>query len=264
VLSFWLTGVTLYFLSSRLQNIKVIPVSLFVVALLAAWGPQSASAVSKQSQLKRLFSFFEQKSSVINGKLVPLTNTSGSGEATEILRYLVNRHGPGALRGYLQVDPDSLTRSADTLKYRYAREYERFELLRRYLKLQYSYETAEEIHYYSAETTTGDSLSISGYRHLVKVQYPVYYTDAPYTWNVDETRFSLNGKSYQATFDLRPVAEQVVNKCTGEVRYIKVPVGELYCMDETTGHRLIIEYLSFRLDNGKPEIQNFNGVLLLR
>lgn len=264
VLSLWLTGITIYFLSSRLQNIKVIPVSLCVVALLAVWGPQSASAVSRQSQLKRLFTFFEQKNSVNNGKLVPLTNTAGSGEATEILRYLVNRHGPGVLSGYLLLNPDSLTRSADTLKYRYAREYERFELLRRYLNLQYSYETAQEIQYYSAETTTGDSLSITGYRYLVKVQYPLYYSDAPYTWNVYKTVFSINGQSFKATFDLNSIAEQVMNKAYGEVRSIKVPLGELYCTDEATGHRLIIDYLSFRLDNGKPEIQNFNGVLLLR
>ncbi|MDL5047358.1 DUF4153 domain-containing protein [Oscillatoria amoena NRMC-F 0135] len=159
LLSLWLTGITIYFLSSRLQNIKIIPVSLFLLALAATWGPQSASSVSQQSQTKRLLAFFERNNSVVDRKLMPLANGAGSGEATELLRYLVHRHGPESLQKYLAIDVDSLTRSADTLKYQYARDYERLELLRRYLNLQYGYETAEVVNYFSAETQIGDSLS---------------------------------------------------------------------------------------------------------
>lgn len=264
VLSLWLAGITIYFLSSRRQNIKVIPVSLCVVALLAVWGPQSASAVSRQSQVNRLLAFFSEKNAVSNGKLVPLTNPAGSGQATEILRYLVNRHGPESLQNYLLIDADSLTRSADTLKYRYARDYERLELLRRYLNLQYTYETAEEMQYYAAEAPVKDSLSITGYRYLIKVQYPMYQTDAPYTWNVYETEFIFNGKAHQAKFNLQPLVDKVLKAGSPEVRHVIITDNAFYCDDETSGHRLVIEYLSFQLNNGKPEIQNFNGLLLIR
>ncbi|MFN3840022.1 MAG: DUF4153 domain-containing protein [Cyclobacteriaceae bacterium] len=263
ILSLWLTGITIYFLSSRLQNIKVIPVSLCIVVLLAVWGPQSAPAVSKRSQLNRLRSFFEQKNSTANGKLIPLTNASGSGEATEILRYLINRHGAKALHGYLLVDPDSLTRSADTLKYRYARDYERFELVRRYLNLKHTYETAEEQPYFSAEAVFSDNLPIDGYRYLYKVRFPQYQTDSSYRWQIQGTDLTFIGKSHQAKFNLQPVVELVMNK-SPEKRYNILKGGELYSLDDATGTRLIMENINFQIIDGKAEIQNINGFLLFR
>lgn len=263
ILSLWLIGVTIYFLSSRLQNIKVIPVSLFLIALLAVWGPQSASSVSARSQLNRLVSFFEEKSSIQNGNLIPLANQKGSGEATEILRYIINRHGTGPLRNHLLIDVDSLTQFVDTLKYRYTREYERFELVRRYLNLPYGYEQAEEVQYYSAEAIIRDSLPIAGYGYLYKVQFPNYYTDSSYVWQVDETEFTFKGKSNQVKIDLQPVVELVLNK-SPETRYLILNGGELYSHDEATGTRLVIENISFQIREGKPEIQNFNGLLLIR
>lgn len=263
LLSLWLTGITIYFLSSRLQNIKIIPVTLCVVALLAVWGPQSASAVSKRSQLNRLFSFFEQKNSISNGKFVPLTNASGSGEATEILRYLINRHGAKSLRGYLPVDPDSLTRSADTLKYRYARDYERFELVRRYLNLKHTYETAEEQPYFSAEAVLSNKLPIDGYQYLYKVRFPQYQADTAYSLQIQGAELTFNGKSHQAKISLQPVLDLVMSK-SPETRYLILNGGELYSQDEATGARLIIENINFQLIDGNPEIQNVNGILLIR
>jgi hypothetical protein len=263
LLSLWLTGVTIYFLSSRLQNIKVIPVSLCLVALVAVWGPQSASAVSRQSQVRRLFAFFEEKNSVSNGKLVPLKNAAGSGEATRILQYLIKRHGPESLQNYLLIDVDSLTRSADTLNYRYARDYERLELTRRYLNLQHESESAEETVYYSAEAPITDSLFIAGYRYLIKVQYPASASNLPYNWTVRGTEFVFNGKVHQATFNLQALVDTVQNRGT-QTRHVILTDKEFYCIDEAFGHRLVIDYLSFTLINGKPEIQNFNGILLIR
>jgi hypothetical protein len=263
VLSLWLTGITIYFLSSRVRNIKVIPISLCLVALVAVWGPQSASTVSRQSQVKRLLAFFEEKNSMANGKLIPLKNAAGSGEATKILNYLIKRHGPISLQHYVLIDMDSLTRSADTLNYRYARDYERLELTRRYLNLQHEFELADEMIYYSAEAPITDSLFIAGFRYLIKVQYPAYAANLPYTWNVSGMAFSFNGKAHQAKFNLQPLVDTVLNK-RSQTRHIILTDKEFYCVDEATGHRLVIDYLSFQLINGKPEIQNFNGILLIR
>lgn len=264
VLSLWLSGITIYFLISRKQNIKVIPVSLCLVALLAVWGPQSASAVSRKSQVNRLVVFFEERNSVSNGKLVPLANATGSGEATEILRYLITRHGPESLQNYLVINADSLTRSADTLKYRYARDYERLELMRRYLNLQYSYEQATEVPFFSAESIAKDSLSVAGYRYLIKVQFPNYRTDSNYTWRINESEFTVTGKSHNATFNLTPVLDRAVKKSNGETRHVVLTANELSCDDPYTGNRLVIENIGFLWDNRKPDIQNFTGILLIR
>jgi hypothetical protein len=263
LLSLWLIGITVYFLSSRLQNIKVIPASLFLLALFAVWGPQSAASVSVRSQLNRLASFFEERNSFKNEKLIPLANPKGSGRATEILRYIINRHGTESLQNYLLIDVDSLTQFVDTLKYRYTREYERFELVRRYLNLQFDYEHAEEVQFFSAEAIIKDSLSIDGFRYLIKVQFPNYHTDSSYVWQVQETEFTFKGKSRQVKINLQPVVDLMLKK-SPETRYLILKSGELYCQDETTDNRLVIETINFQIRDGKPEIQHFNGILLIR
>ena len=91
-LAVWLTGITVYFLLSRHDNIKVIPVSLAVVALLAAVGPQSASAVSKRSQQNRFAQHY------------PAKNDRDKKAMASIIRYLTNYHGLTSLQQFTKTD----------------------------------------------------------------------------------------------------------------------------------------------------------------
>ncbi len=88
ILATWLTGITGYFLFSKKQNIKVIPVSLFVLALLSIYGPQSAFSISRISQTARL------------KKLIASKNTIDKEEIPAVVRYLVDRHGLTSLQGF--------------------------------------------------------------------------------------------------------------------------------------------------------------------
>ncbi|WP_343531178.1 DUF4153 domain-containing protein [Pedobacter sp.] len=88
ILAAWLTGITAYFLFSKKQNIKVIPISLFVVAILAIYGPQSAFSVSKASQISRLRNLMDSKSQ------------EEKEEIPSVVRYLVDRHGLTSLHSF--------------------------------------------------------------------------------------------------------------------------------------------------------------------
>ena len=91
-LAVWLTSITVYFLLSKQDNIKVIPLSLAVVALLSAVGPQSASAVSKRSQQNRF------------AKHYPATTDRDKKEIASIIRYLTNYHGLTSLQRFTKTD----------------------------------------------------------------------------------------------------------------------------------------------------------------
>lgn len=54
VLALWLAAVSIYFVFSRVKNIKVIPTSLCVIAFATAYGPWGAYSVSQRSQTVRL------------------------------------------------------------------------------------------------------------------------------------------------------------------------------------------------------------------
>ncbi len=88
VLAAWLAGITIYFLASKKQNIKVIPISLFVLALLSIYGPQSAFAISKASQITRL------------KKLMVSKDKEELSEIPNVVRYLVERHGLVTLQSF--------------------------------------------------------------------------------------------------------------------------------------------------------------------
>lgn len=101
VLAVWLSGITLYFLFSKKQNIKIIPISLCIITLLCVYGPQSASYVAKQSQLSRL-------------KRLQKANTEDAkSEMQEVVRYLVRQHGLESLQSFVKQDLTAIQQKAE-------------------------------------------------------------------------------------------------------------------------------------------------------
>ncbi|WP_257658270.1 DUF4153 domain-containing protein [Parapedobacter lycopersici] len=88
-LGIWLTGITTYFLLSKHPKIYIIPISLCVIALLGAFGPQSASSVAERSQQRRLTKRY---------------STTDAVERTAIINYLVRAHGLDALQPFTDTD----------------------------------------------------------------------------------------------------------------------------------------------------------------
>jgi len=92
LLALWLTIITVYSLFSKKQNIRLIPISLCILALLAVYGPQSAFSVSKYSQTKRL------------GRMMKQQTDFAKKEKAEIIKYLVTYHGILALQDFTDRD----------------------------------------------------------------------------------------------------------------------------------------------------------------
>lgn len=111
ILAVWLTLVTVYFLISKKQNIKIIPVSLCLLALLATYGPQSAFSVSKYSQVARL------------KRLIASNNKKDIDQRADVVDYLVDRHGLSTLQPFTKVNLEELEvkiEARDTTQSRYA------------------------------------------------------------------------------------------------------------------------------------------------
>ncbi len=109
-LALWLAGVTIYFLFSKKQNIKVIPISLCIIALLATYGPQSAFSVSKFSQLSRL------------KRIMKSQKKEDMKERPAVIRYLVYTHGLKTLQPFTKKDLSKLEKKIEgTNNYRYSK-----------------------------------------------------------------------------------------------------------------------------------------------
>ncbi|HEY0056051.1 MAG TPA: DUF4153 domain-containing protein [Pedobacter sp.] len=115
-LAVWLSFVTLYFISSKRQNIVIIPLSLCVITLLAVYGPLSAFNIAEISQLSRLQSLLNKNKLLSEGKLKSLNakkDTADIDEITESSRYLVDKYGIESMQPIIKED---LSRVSDSIK----------------------------------------------------------------------------------------------------------------------------------------------------
>jgi hypothetical protein len=67
-LGLWIAGVSLYSLASRRRDIRMIPISLCAVAVLASVGPWSAASLSRADQLARLRGVLQRHGLLRGGK----------------------------------------------------------------------------------------------------------------------------------------------------------------------------------------------------
>lgn len=118
LLACWLLFITLYFLLSKKQNIKVIPISLFLLTLLSIYGPQSAFSVSTYSQKTILLRIFKDSHAFQAGKMIRINKISKkNGEkAVATLEYLIGHNGFDILQPYVTEDLKAVSDSLSKIK----------------------------------------------------------------------------------------------------------------------------------------------------
>jgi hypothetical protein len=70
----WLLGISLYFLSSKVKNITLVPISLFILFIAISFGPWGVFDVSEHNQTKRLENILERTQILQNNKVVKNTS----------------------------------------------------------------------------------------------------------------------------------------------------------------------------------------------
>ncbi|NQV89079.1 MAG: DUF4153 domain-containing protein [Parcubacteria group bacterium] len=96
VFGFWLMGMAIYYLVSRVKDIRVIPITVFLIAVVASVGPWGAFYVAERSQINRLEGILVSNGMLQDGLFVEasseLTNEDEV-QINEIVRYLSQNHG---------------------------------------------------------------------------------------------------------------------------------------------------------------------------
>lgn len=97
-LGIWLAATCLYFLFSKHDNIKFIPISLGLFALAFAFGPFNAFRVSERSQARILENLLQKNGRLENGRLKQDTTAVGAEEVNRIKSALLFLERRDALR----------------------------------------------------------------------------------------------------------------------------------------------------------------------
>src|SRR6267142_1621354 len=103
VLALWLAGIALLYISRRDAGIRVIPMTLCVLAFVTAFGPWGAYSVSLRSQQARLRTFLAQAGVVPGGRVIRTGEAPFEvrREVSATLTYLIDTHGARSLRSVL-------------------------------------------------------------------------------------------------------------------------------------------------------------------
>jgi Domain of unknown function (DUF4153) len=113
VLGVWLAVMACYFVFSARKDIRLIPASLCLLALLSLWGPWSASAVSLAAQRGRLQAILEKDGLLVGGKVEPAKSDlplEDRKTISSITDYLVDMHGYRVFQPWFNNNLDSLIR----------------------------------------------------------------------------------------------------------------------------------------------------------
>ncbi|HUU46213.1 MAG TPA: DUF4153 domain-containing protein [Acidobacteriota bacterium] len=95
-LGVWLAAMVVYFLAGKTKNIKVIPASICVLALLTSFGPWGVFSVSEKSQVGRLEELLTKNQLLIDGEVQKAQGQIPPADAEQIssiVRYLHDMHG---------------------------------------------------------------------------------------------------------------------------------------------------------------------------
>jgi len=115
VLALWLGAIAIFYATQGIRNIKVLPASLAVLFAVTMFGPWSAYAVSKRSQLNRLERIFVEQELLAEGILSPASGDvpfEARREISAILRFLFEREETKQLDRWL----NSSLASIDTVQ----------------------------------------------------------------------------------------------------------------------------------------------------
>jgi hypothetical protein len=172
-LACWLLFITVYFLVSRRKDIRLVPLSLCILAFLSVWGPWGAFAVSVHSQKYRLAELLEKYGLMANGKVV--TGKTGVKVSfkdrktiSSVTDYLVEVHGYKVLQPWFDKDLDSLIRR-DNL--RWLRYYGQSEEIVKLMNVEYanswtneadSTNIGDQPRGFYCEPSPDDSVSVTG------------------------------------------------------------------------------------------------------
>lgn len=266
VLGLWLFGLCLYFLKDGVHNIKAIPVSLAVLALLTAFGPWGAYGVSLRSQSARLEALLQKNRLFAGGRLQKAQGAVSWEERKEmssILDYLVSSHGPKSLARWTDLDliqAKDKTHSASTEIPVAVMRSMGLDHVSRWEQVKDS-----DVFGYYLPYDRGRRLDVRGFDSLVQL-------------NVSAETTALEGLGMTARLDAREGVLALVSP-SGRSLKLELATGVMALRADSSKitpermtfeaesdwlrARFCIENMTGRMKNERPEISYANGTLLI-
>ncbi len=271
VIAFWILGVALYMLFSKSKNLKNLPVSLFVLAILSSFGFWGVFEVSKKSQINQFITVFEKVTK--NDKLASREQYE---QLTSIITYLDKREAVYKLDEIIGISLTTKKSDSLTPKFR-AYGYLDPSIILDSLDITVDpddptvYKSTDDYYNYYANDKT-KNLNIAGYTHLSPIRLNGYDDN-----NQEIGRFKI---SFNLQEKVLMLCSQKNNEKAIELRFKeklsaltkygfnleKVPSSEMqiHAQNDTLTLQLIFTNLSFNKNKDSIAFNYGEAFLLLK
>ena len=258
ILSLWLGGISLFYAFTRSRNIKVIPSTLALLAIVTFIGPWSAYGVSRRSQTARLEGLLERNGMLVDGSLRPPTEEVPIEDRREIgavLRYLAANHGTASIESWF---PEGRLAEVDTIaagtgpgERREADE--RAALITAELGIDYvaSWTPGEGEGFSFFVEQDGPPLSIAGYDYVLRNRSlmgdTIRIAGSTLGFMYDEDRLAvvmLRGDVELLSVPLAPLVERALEDSRSRPSSTQLPADRLTVEGEVEGVRLAVSVTS--------------------
>lgn len=265
-LGVWLFGICLYFILSKKDDIRFIPLSLGVVAFLSVVGPWSATSVSCRNQFGQLEALLSKSGVLVNGKAQP-GKGSISNEDRERLYSVINFLSD---RDAMQPAQAWFSPALDSVFQKKTPRYEMSRILIEHLNLEAT-ASNQKSGSLSFGRLTG-SLPAKGFEKLFKIELSL---DSKQDFNADSIQFSLtksaaivltSGKT-EAIFDLSPYLRKMLDKNTDQFYYatIEDPADASVSLKSERFEVLLVpEVIDYEITFQQIRVNNIRGTLLVK
>jgi Domain of unknown function (DUF4153) len=260
VLAFWLSGIAIYFLIGGI-NIKIIPISLFIISLLATWGPQSAGSISITSQTRRMIDFFDANKAFQSDKLIKLPDGIETPEKIyEIPAYLAEHFPAAYYQKHFPINIDSIELKQKS-EFKYSYYYVVANQVRESLAMKSSVKNANG-DYYDVNIEM-DSISLQGFKILYEIDYNTY--NELYKYEVESQTLKVSKNKFFYSFNFAPVLKDFDTTAifdSGNYVSLKKQVALQSSSDPNAV--LIINHLAYTKTQNDFELTACKGFLLLK
>jgi hypothetical protein len=280
VLTIWLAFITVYGLLVKKRGVKIIPVTLCLVAFVTSFGPWGAYTVSKASQKRRLAGLLRAHHMLVGGSLIPATGNVGREDRKEIsagFDYLIDRHGVRSVSPWfdetLVARIDSIPGHGPTNE---QPAYEVTPVIMTYLGVQYTpqWDRSSSNFFYFTREVSGEASDIAGYDAAYYFEIPMKGVEG---FSVDGVEY-LVGRSEDGggivisasagpvlEVSLLPMLETLRERATARGRLNVVP-GELMnvrARGDGLGAEIMVMEIRWNDRDASPEIGLMKAVALL-
>jgi len=273
-LAVWLAAVVIYFLISKMKDIRMIPISLFLITILISLGPLSAFEVSERSQLSRLEGNLGKHGLLSENGTVVKTNAEipfqDRKQISSGIAYLLNLKGVESIQPYFEQDLNEVLENKDTMNF-----VSDAEAITDLIGIDYvsNWEMEEgnneEFGNFQVQKNSMHPVSLEGYDHYVgEIEFWINSQDFETTIGEQVYTISVDGEKFEIqlieketgrilAFELKPFIDGLSDTNAGIVETLSVDRMTMERQNNSLKVKLVFNSLAGQRQNG--EITNVSG-----